>query len=660
MGTAFRVLVVDDSDRDTVLLLREIGRGGYDVSHARVDSEAAMAAALDRQAWDVIICDYSMPGFDTLAALALVHGRNLDVPFIVVSGTISDDAAVECMKAGAHDFMRKGNLARLRPAIQRELRDMAVRAEFKRAEEALRRESQRNTVFLRNASDGVHILDAAGNVVEVSDSFCTMLGYTRDELVGANLTLWDARWSPLELAQVVAEQLADNEPSAFETRHRRRDGSVFDVEVSGRALDLDGHRVLFNSARDITARKQADAARLELEEQLRLSQRMEAIGGLAGGVAHDFNNLLAVILSYTGFALEDVRKHNLATDDLLEVQRAANRAAGLTRQLLAFSRKQILQPVPLSVSEVAAGLENMLRRIVGEDVELVQSLAPDVGLTLADPGQIEQVIMNLVVNARDAMPNGGRLTIETANVEITAEDAARRVAVQPGAYVQVVVSDTGCGMGEETQARIFDPFFTTKEKGKGTGLGLSTVYGIVKQSGGAIWVHSELGRGSTFTVSLPRDPSATAAAPIRPSMVTARCAGTETILLVEDEEALRKVALRALATAGYKVLSAADGSEALQRSAQHAGDIHLLLTDVVMPRMSGRELAQVLLQQRPTVKVLYMSGYTDNAIVHHGVLDAGTRLLAKPFTAGELAYRVRETLDDGTANVAAVPDEGGP
>ena len=314
-------------------------------------------------------------------------------------------------------------------------------------------------------------------------------------------------------------------------------------------------------------------------------------------------------------------------------------------QLLAFSRKQVLQPVALSLNQSATGVEKMLQRILGEDIELVQTLAPGLGLTLADPGQIEQVLMNLVVNARDAMPEGGKLTIETSNVEIDEEYAARDVAVNPGAYVQLAVSDTGCGMDAQTRARIFEPFFTTKEKGKGTGLGLSTVYGIVKQSGGNIWVYSELGQGTTFKICLPRELSATMATAIKPSAVPKRATGTETILVVEDEEALRKVVLRTLGAAGYKVLTAADGDEALLKSAAHAGDIHLLLTDVVMPRMSGRVLAQELSKKRPTVRVLYMSGYTDDAIFHHGVLDAGTHFLAKPFTAAVLARKVREVLD---------------
>jgi CheY-like chemotaxis protein/anti-sigma regulatory factor (Ser/Thr protein kinase) len=339
-------------------------------------------------------------------------------------------------------------------------------------------------------------------------------------------------------------------------------------------------------------------------------------------------------------------------DDLLEVKKAGRRAAALTSQLLAFGRKQVLQAVPLDLNQVATGVEKMLRRILGEDIDFVQVLAPDLGLTLADPGQIEQVLMNLVVNARDAMPRGGKLTIETCNVEIDVEYAARHAAVVPGPYVQIAVTDSGCGMDQPTRARIFEPFFTTKEKGKGTGLGLSTVYGIVRQSGGNVWVYSEPGQGTTFKVYLPRELSATAPMTIAPTVDRAQSPATETVLVVEDEDALRKIARRALDAVGYTVLIAAGGDEALRISARHDGHIHLLVTDVVMPKMGGRALADEFSKTRPAAKVLYMSGYTDDAIVHHGVLDAGTHFLAKPFTAADLTRKVREVLDLGMTDRA--------
>jgi CheY-like chemotaxis protein len=347
------------------------------------------------------------------------------------------------------------------------------------------------------------------------------------------------------------------------------------------------------------------------------------------------------------FAAESVREGDPLLDDLLEVKNAAERAATLTRQLLAFSRKQVLQPVLVNLNQIATGIEKMLQRILGEDIDLVLRLSPDLGLIMADPGQLEQVLMNLVVNARDSMPRGGSLIIGTSNVDIDAKYAARRVGVKPGPAIELVVTDTGCGMDHKTKARLFEPFFTTKEKGKGTGLGLSTVYGIVKQSDGSIAVTSEPGAGTTFRIYLPRDVAAKApSASVTRARSPTRPTGSETVLVVEDEAALLKVARRTLESAGYFVLSAANGSEALLSFAHYVGTIHLLLTDVIMPRMGGRDLAEQLARTQPDLKVLYMSGYTDDAIVHHGVLDADTAFIGKPFTAVQLTRKVREVLGD--------------
>jgi two-component system, cell cycle sensor histidine kinase and response regulator CckA len=403
-------------------------------------------------------------------------------------------------------------------------------------------------------------------------------------------------------------------------------------------------------AKDITGRKQAQQERERLEDQLRVSQKMDAIGRLAGGVAHDFNNLLSVILSYTGFAIDQVPDGDPCKRDLAQVRKAAESAASLTRQLLAFSRKQVLQPVPLDLNQIVAGVEAMLRRIVGEDIVVVQALAPDLGLTLADPGQIEQVLMNLVVNARDAMPDGGTLTIATANVEIDGAQAAELAGIEPGPFVALAMSDTGCGIDQATQARLFEPFFTTKEKGKGTGLGLSMAFGFVKQSGGDIQVMSEPGRGSTFRIYLPR---ATApAAMAQPEVPGGLPTGEETILVVEDEEALREAARRSLMNAGYQVVAAANGIEALRLWEEHNGRFDLVLTDVIMPEMSGKTLASRLAEASPGTKILFMSGYTDDTIAHHGILDPGTHFIAKPFTPSGLALKVREVLDVGLGKAA--------
>ncbi len=494
-------------------------------------------------------------------------------------------------------------------------------------------------IFLKDARDlRFVVLNRAGE---------DLLGYDRKDLLGKNdLDIFPPEQAAFFVAkdrEVLAGGVPVDIPEEPILTAKQGERLLHTRKVCIKGAD-GGTKYLLGISEDITERKRAEANHQLLEEQLRVSQKMEAIGSLAGGVAHDFNNLLTVILSYTGFAMEGVREGDPTKGDLLEVKKAGEQAAALTRQLLAFSRKQILQPVLVDLNQIAAGTERMLRRILGEDIDLVQVLAPDLGLVKADPGQIEQVLMNLVVNARDAMPEGGKLTIETSNAEIDEEYAARHVAVTPGPYVQVAVTDTGSGMDAQTRARLFEPFFTTKEKGKGTGLGLSTVYGIVKQSGGNIWVYSEPGRGTTFKIYLPRDASVTAPA-VKPTAVHRPATGTETILLVEDEEALRKVARRALVEAGYTVLAAANGDEAIRACVEHVGDIQLLLTDVVMPGMSGKTLAQSLSKTQPALKILYMSGYTDNAIVRHGVLDAGTHFLGKPFTAGELLRKVRDVMD---------------
>jgi PAS domain S-box-containing protein len=381
-----------------------------------------------------------------------------------------------------------------------------------------------------------------------------------------------------------------------------------------------------------------------LEEQLQQSQKLESIGRLAGGIAHDFNNMLTAIIGYSELVMEHLPSTGEAGEEMLEIRRAADRASLLTNQLLAFSRKQILRPKTLDLNEVVTDVSRMLQRLIGEDVTMVTRLGEPLGPVNADPGQLTQVLMNLAVNARDAMPDGGILTLETSNVELDDYYASTHVGVIPGPYVMLAVSDTGTGMASDVQRRIFEPFFTTKPVGKGTGMGLASVYGIVKQSGGNVWVYSELGHGSTFKVYLPR-----AIAPDRPARETAGAAalprGSETILLVEDEQMVRELVRRSLEGCGYSVIEAADGPAALEMCRQIATRVDLLITDVVMPRMNGRQLATEITAARPDIRVLFMSGYTDNAIVHHGVLDETTNFLQKPFAMRTLVTKVREILD---------------
>ena len=389
---------------------------------------------------------------------------------------------------------------------------------------------------------------------------------------------------------------------------------------------------------DITDRKQ-------LEEQLRQAQKMEAVGRLAGGIAHDFNNLLMVIQGYGDLLVERLPTGDPLRRNAEQIQMASQRASSLTRQLLAFSRKQMLAPKILNIQSVVADMEKILRRLIGEDIQLETSSALDLGLVKADRSQIEQVILNLAVNARDAMPQGGRLTIETANVELDASYSHPPAVLSPGKYVMLAVTDNGCGMDAETQAHVFEPFFTTKEKGKGTGLGLATVYGVVKQSGGYVWVYSEPGRGTSFKIYLPRiAETAVPAGREGKSEMGVPQRGSETILLVEDEKGVRELAREYLTSSGYTVIEAEDGHTALELAAMHVGPIHLLLTDVVMPGISGRELAERVGQIRPGIKIIYMSGYTDQAVVHHGILENDAILLQKPFTLMTLAGKLREML----------------
>jgi signal transduction histidine kinase/CheY-like chemotaxis protein len=424
-----------------------------------------------------------------------------------------------------------------------------------------------------------------------------------------------------------------------EVEWRRRDGHPVTLRLRGQPIrDAEGRFQWFEMfAEDVTAQRAVEA-------QLRHAQKMEAVGQLSGGIAHDFNNLLSVIITYAQFAMDQLPEADPLRDDIKEIHDAGRLAADLTRQLLAFSRQQILEPQVISLNGVLDGVEKMLRRLLGENIAIEVRRAQGLGSVLADPGQMEQVIINLAVNARDAMPDGGKLTIETGNVAVDAEYAERHVSVTPGRYVLLSVTDTGSGMSAETRDRIFEPFFTTKEKGKGTGLGLATVYGIVKQSGGNIWVYSEPGEGTTFKTYLPRVDAA--AAEIRDVHAEAGATANETVLIAEDEDGVRRAAERILEGAGYRVLTAADGDAALRLCEQHQDEIHLLLTDVVMPRMSGRDLELRVRALKPRVKVLFMSGYADNAIVHHGVLDPGTRFIGKPFSVAELRRKVREALDE--------------
>ena len=483
----------------------------------------------------------------------------------------------------------------------------------------------------------VYTLDTLA-LLAVNEAAVGQYGYTREEFLAMTLE----EMHPPEDVRALRDLVAKSETgfrNRGEWRHRKKDGTIIDVEITRNTLTFSGRPAALAMAHDITKRK-------SVETQLLQAQKMEAVGRLAGGIAHDFNNLLTAIFGSSDLLLEDLTVDDQRRADVEDIKKAAQRAAALTRQLLAFSRKQVLALQVLDLNALIADLEKMLRRLIGEDIEFRTILTSDLGAVRADPGQLEQVIMNLAVNARDAMPQGGKLTLETANVDLDAAYAQAHAPLAPGRYAMLAVSDTGIGIDAQVKAHIFEPFFTTKEKGKGTGLGLATVYGIVKQSDGSIWVYSEPGQGTTFKIYLPRVEAA-AEPPAPKPMPPASVRGSETILLAEDEEAVRNLMRRVLEAHGYTLLVAADGQEALRLADGHKGPIHLLLTDIVMPNLGGRQLAERVVSARHATKVLYLSGYTDDAIVHHGVLEPGIAFLEKPFTPQGLARKVRELLDAG-------------
>src|SRR5436190_1199464 len=688
MPDLVRVLMVEDVADDAALIERELRRAGITGAARRVDSERAYREALQTFAPDIILTDHSLPTFGAADALRIALLAAPDTPVIVVTGSLDEETAAEYIKAGAADYVVKHHLERVGPAVLRALDLRRAQAEQARAEEARRQGEERFRALIEHGADVVALVAPDGTLLFASHSIERLLGFAPAELVGRPAF---ERVHPDDLPRINAALrdivASPGTPAGLELRWRHKDGS-WREEWVGRpferlvhpedlplALELLG-RVVRGELRpasqfrvqtakgdyrvgEFSATPQLHEGRLvgilgigrdvtervQLEQQLRQAQKMEAVGRLAGGIAHDFNNILTAITGYADLLLEDLGATDPRRQDADEIHKAADRAAGLTRQLLAFSRQQVLQPTVLEVNKLVSDLEKMLRRLLGEDVALTTQLAPTTGRVKADPGQLEQVIMNLAVNARDAMPNGGKLTLETGNVDLDESYATDHYPARAGPFVMLAVSDTGTGMSEETQAHMFEPFFTTKEKGKGTGLGLATVYGIVKQSGGFIWVYSEVGHGTTFKLYLPRveELAERAAAPAPARTRPAR--GTETVLVVEDEAPVRNVARQVLERHGYTVLEAPSAEAALDIATRYSGTIHLLLTDVVMPGLNGRELASRLVDLRPDARVIFMSGYTDDAVTRHGVLEPGSAYVQKPFTPDAIARRVREVLD---------------
>jgi PAS domain S-box-containing protein len=757
-----RVLILEDVPMDAELVEYELERARIPFEARCVDTRDAFLDALDRFQPDLILSDYTLPRFDGMAALRLARERAPSVPFLIVTGSVNEETAVGCMKAGATDYLLKSNLARIGPAIEAALARVQSRTEKARAEEALRRsEANLQAIFktslqafvLVNRDGAIQALNPTAEewseritgrrlregdriqsfIPDAADAFRLALA---GEARSAERCLRDQdgidRWYETTHAPVVDEHGAvigvclnardvserkQAEQALRDSEARYRDlfdnasdlvctttldgaflyvnpawheamGSTDQSLAARRFLDLVhpesreryqevvdrakageilGHvdLVLLTAAgvpltlegnisctasdggpprvrgiyRDVTERKR-------VEDQLRRAERMQAAGRLAGGVAHEVNNMMTGVIGFSEFLMRSLDPTDPRRTEVTEIIKAGTRAADVTRQLLAFTRQQFLRPEKLPVNVVVSDLEKMLRRVLGEDHQFHLALDPDAGEIRADRGQLEQVLVNLMLNARDAMLDRGRVTVATRAVELDEAYAQRHngVALPRGEYVQLSVSDTGVGMERDVQARIFEPFFTTKPVGQGTGLGLSTVYGIVKQSEGFVWVYSEPGLGTTFKVYLPR--VGTAHAPPRPAdrSPVAR-GGTETILIVEDEDLVRALASRSLRERGYRVIEARQGVEALQQLEQQSAGVDLVISDVVMPEMGGRELARRLATLRPSLPVLFISGYTGEDVIQRGLMEPGAPFQQKPFTPDGLARKVREMLD---------------
>ena len=651
MERTLRILHLEDDPNDMELVRSTLKKGGIDCDVEVVSDRPSFVAAFERGNTDLILSDFSLPSFDGLSALKIVRARAADLPFIIVSGTLGEEAAIESLHSGATDYVLKHRLARLGPAVCRAMSEADGRRARREVEEALQNERQFLRALLESLEVGIVACDRNGILTLFNRATREFHGLPEEPLPperwAEHLRLFRADGkTPLEKEAIpLFRALQGEQVRNAELTIVPADGLSRTVVASGQPI-LDGHGRNLGAViamHDITERKQ-------LEEQLRQSQKMEAVGRLAGGIAHDFNNLLNVITGYGELISERLPQGDPMGAKVDQIKKAAQRAASLTRQLLAFSRKQVIEPRVLDLNALLADLDKMLRRMIGEDIEMSTVEGQPLGRIKADPGQIEQIVMNLVVNARDAMPQGGKLTLGTANVDLDHAFARRNAGARAGAYVLLSVGDTGTGMDPETQSHIFEPFFTTKEMGKGTGLGLATVYGIVKQNNGYIEVESAPGRGACFRVYLPRVQDRAEALRARES--TAPPQGSETILVVEDEDLVRQVVREALRSFGYTVLETGDAEEGARICKSHAGPIHLLMTDVIMPKMNGRALAKRLTLQRPDLKVLYMSGYTDSAIVQHGVLEPGVSFLQKPFALTALARKVRDVLDEEGVDVA--------
>ena len=635
-----RILVLEDDPRDITLVVDQLTQAGFLVHADTVDTERDFVAKFESQSYDVILSDYRIPSWSGAQAFRLVKASGVDIPFILVTGTLGDEAAVDLIKEGVTDYILKDRLTRLPTAVRRALAERAIRIQGAQTIHDLRISEARIMCLVESSIVAIAISDLRGNLLEANGAFLNLLGYSREDVRSGDLRFHDL--TPPEFYEsdrISSERLKRTGVApAWEKEFIHKNGSHISVLIGVSTLigpQGAPERVTFIV--DISEKK-------KLEQQLRKAQKMEAIGQLAGGIAHDFNNHLSVIIGFSEVLLGRETADEKMRSQCEQIKKAGERAASLTRQLLAFSRQQVLAPKILDLNRVVTETEKMLTRLIGEHIELSTNLDSSLGSVKADPGQIEQIIINLAVNARDAMSEGGKLAIKTSNVELDEEFALQHQPCIVGRYVLLTISDTGTGMDEQTIAHMFEPFFTTKEVGKGTGLGLATVYGVVKQSGGCVWVDSEIGRGSTFKIYLPRVDELVQQSASN-GTVRELFRGTETVLLVEDEDSVRKLTRTFLDDEGYKVIEANGGAQALEIVANSTEPIHILLTDVVMPVMNGRALAQKMLALRPEMKILYVSGYAGGFESHGQILEDGAIVVPKPFSRKALLGKLRDVLD---------------
>jgi PAS domain S-box-containing protein len=641
VSPSYRILMIE-SDSSVAQSIRGMlqDRQKFSFEIVRADSLRAAVPMLAAENFDALLLDAQALDSGGIPAALEMYPKIGSLPICAVIPERQNALGPQLLDAGAAEYV-------LRETLNPQLLQRALRyaIERKRAEHALRQSEQRFQDLFENAKDILFTLDLEGNVTSLNKSAEEVMGWSREEALSINLKTLVAP-EHANLCNQIMQRILNEEPlQHFEICLLRKDGRKALLETSARLIYSDGQKQgIQGIARDVTERRQ-------LEGMVRQSQKLEAIGRLSGGLAHDFNNLLCVISGHAELLSERLEQSLPAARNVTQIKKAVDSASTLVRQLLAFSRKQVFHPQIMDLNKIVVETEKLLGRLIGEDIEFFTSLEPELGRVQVDPIQIEQVLVNLVLNARDAMPQGGKLTIETCNMDVEEGSRCSGGIAPAGKYVVLAVTDSGCGMDEETQSRIFEPFYTTKELGKGTGLGLATVYGIVKQSGGFIWVYSEIGQGTTLKVYLPRvnDPAATL--PSEEATLDAR-RGTETVLLVENAEPLRALAKEFLKSSGYAVMEADNGKEALQIARAFSGPIDLLLTDVIMPGMGGKQLAEQLTGLRPATKVLYMSGYPDDGIVKSGILGSGMAFLEKPFTREMLLRKVRQALGEQTLTAA--------